>query len=206
MAFSGWPVEAIEFYEGLRADNTKTYWVEHKSTYDDCVLRPMQELLTELEPEFGAGKIFRPYRDVRFSADKTPYKTAIGATLAAGGYVQLSADGLGAGCGMWHLEPEQLARFRDAIAGEATGAPAQAIVDELRKAKIEVSSRGGLKTVPRGYPKDHPRADLLRHKGLVSWQDWPVGAWLGTAKAKARVVDFLHASVPLNDWLARHVR
>src|SRR5271170_798149 len=99
MAFSGWPVEAVEFYEGLRADNTKTYWVAHKSTYDDCVLRPMQDLLVDLEPEFGEGKIFRPYRDVRFSPDKTPYKTAIGATLAAGGYVQLSAEGLGAGCG-----------------------------------------------------------------------------------------------------------
>jgi uncharacterized protein (DUF2461 family) len=95
MAFTGWPVEAIEFYEGLCADNTKTYWVEHKSIYDECVLRPMQELLAELEPDFGEGKIFRPYRDVRFSADKTPYKTAIGATLARGGYIQVSADGLG---------------------------------------------------------------------------------------------------------------
>jgi uncharacterized protein (TIGR02453 family) len=206
MGFSGWPVEAIEFYEGLRADNTRTYWLEHKATYDDCVLRPMQALLDDLEPEFGAGKIFRPYRDVRFSADKTPYKTAIGATLAAGGYVQLSADGLGAGCGMWHLEPEQLARFRDAIAADKTGVAAQAIVDELRAAKIEVSSHGELKTVPRGYPKDHPRAELLRHKGFVSWKDWPVGAWLGTAKAKTRVVDFLHASAPLNDWLAKNVR
>jgi uncharacterized protein (TIGR02453 family) len=206
MGFSGWPVEAIEFYEGLRADNTRTYWLEHRSTYDDCVLRPMRELLDELEPEFGAGKIFRPYRDVRFSADKTPYKTAIGATLAAGGYVQLSADGLGAGCGMWHLEPEQLAHFRDAIAADKTGVKAQAIVDDLRAAKIEVSSHGELKTVPHGYPKDHPRAELLRHKGFVSWKDWPAGAWLGTAKAKARVVDFLHASEPLNDWLARNVR
>jgi uncharacterized protein (TIGR02453 family) len=206
MAFSGWPVEAVEFYEGLRADNTKTYWVEHKSTYDNDVLRPMQELLADLEPEFGAGKIFRPYRDVRFSADKTPYKTAIGATLASGGYVQLSADGLGAGCGMWHLEPEQLARFRDAIAADTTGAEAQSIVDQLRTSKIDVSSRGELKTVPRGYPKDHPRADLLRHKGLVSWKDWPVGAWLGTAKAKTRVVEFLRASAPLNDWLARNAR
>jgi uncharacterized protein (TIGR02453 family) len=206
MGFSGWPVEAIEFYEGLRADNTRTYWLEHKATYDECVLRPMQALLNELEPEFGAAKIFRPYRDVRFSADKTPYKTAIGATLAAGGYVQLSADGLGAGCGMWHLEPEQLARFRDAIATDKTGATAQAIVDELRAATIDVSSHGELKTVPRGYPKDHPRAELLRHKGFVSWKDWPVGAWLGTAKAKTRVVDFLHASAPLNDWLAKNVR
>ncbi|HTW21877.1 MAG TPA: DUF2461 domain-containing protein [Mycobacteriales bacterium] len=205
MAFKGWPVEAIEFYEGLQADNTKTYWVAHKATYDECVLRPMQELIAELEPEFGEGKIFRPYRDVRFSADKTPYKTAIGAVLAGGGYVQLSAEGLGSGCGRWHLEPEELARYRDAVADDASGAPLQAIVDQLRAAKIDVSSHGELKTVPRGYPKDHPRAELLRAKGLVSWQSWPAAAWLGTAKAKDRVVGFLRASVPLNDWLAKNL-
>src|SRR3954451_24990715 len=86
MAFRGWPVEAVEFYEGLLADNSKTYWQARKHTYDDDVRGPMQELLTELAPEFGQGKIFRPYRDVRFSADKTPYKTHIGAVLEGGGY------------------------------------------------------------------------------------------------------------------------
>ena len=87
MAFSGWPAEAIEFYEGLAADNSKHYWQAHKAVYDELVHQPMTELLAELEAEFGAGKIFRPYRDIRFSRDKSPYKTAIGATLASGGYV-----------------------------------------------------------------------------------------------------------------------
>src|ERR1051325_11884594 len=77
MAFRGWPAEALEFYEGLEADNSKTYWTAHKTVYDEKVHAPMLALLAELEPEFGAGKIFRPYRDVRFSADKSPYKTAI---------------------------------------------------------------------------------------------------------------------------------
>src|SRR2546423_1141462 len=94
MAFRGWPAEAIEFYEGLLADNTRTYWQAHRTTYDEKVRAPMVELLAELEPKWGAGKIFRPYRDVRFSADKMPYKTAIGAMLEKGGYVQISADGL----------------------------------------------------------------------------------------------------------------
>jgi uncharacterized protein (DUF2461 family) len=62
-----------------------------------------------------------------------------------------------------------------------------------------------LKTAPRGYPKDHPRIDLLRHKGIAMMKTWPVGAWLGTQKAKDRVVETLRAGVPLNDWLARHV-
>src|SRR5688572_10134866 len=106
MAFSGWPEEAVEFYEGLEADNSKTYWQQHKHVYDGCVRAPMEELLAELAPRFGDGKIFRPYRDVRFSADKSPYKTAIGATLTGGGYIQLSADGLSAGAGMYHMAPD----------------------------------------------------------------------------------------------------
>ncbi|MGB6108365.1 MAG: DUF2461 family protein, partial [Mycobacterium sp.] len=74
MAFAGWPVEAVEFYEGLAADNSKVFWQEHKAVYDDCVRAPMEQLLAELTDEFGPAKLFRPYRDVRFSADKTPYK------------------------------------------------------------------------------------------------------------------------------------
>ena len=100
MPFEGWPEEALEFYEGLEADNSKAYWTEHKAVYEDEVLRPMTDLVEELAAEFGEAKIFRPYRDVRFSADKSPYKTHIGALLGTG-YVQLSADGLAAGDGMY---------------------------------------------------------------------------------------------------------
>ena len=102
MAFSGWPEEALDFYDGLAADNTKTYWTAHKAVYTDKILAPMTELTEELAAEFGEPKIFRPYRDIRFSKDKTPYKTHIGATIGASCYVQLSVEGLGvrgAGCG-----------------------------------------------------------------------------------------------------------
>lgn len=82
--FQGWPAEAVEFYQGLEADNSKVYWQAHRGSYDDHVRRPMEQLLAELGTEFGEGRIFRPYRDVRFSADKSPYKTAIAATLSGG--------------------------------------------------------------------------------------------------------------------------
>src|SRR5215467_10426872 len=107
MSFSGWPAEALEFYEGLQAENTKAYWTRHKAVYDEQVLRPMTELTEELSAEFGQVKIFRPYRDVRFSKDKTPYKTHIGALIGSG-YIQLSAAGLAVGNGMYHLAPDQL--------------------------------------------------------------------------------------------------
>src|SRR3984957_4606184 len=101
MAFSGWPEEALDFYDGLAADNSKTYWTEHKAVYEDKILRPMTELTEELAEGVGEAKIFRPSRDVRFSRDKTPYKTHIGAVIGGSGYVQMSAEGLGAGAGMW---------------------------------------------------------------------------------------------------------
>jgi uncharacterized protein (TIGR02453 family) len=205
VSFSGWPAEALEFYEGLAADNSKSYWTAHKAVYDEAVHAPMVALLAELEDEFGPGRIFRPYRDLRFSADKTPYKTAIGATLAAGGYVQLSARGLAAGSGMYHMATDQIERYRRAVADDRTGDDLRAIIAEAAQGKIGITGYGSLKTVPRGYPRDHPRADLLRHKGLIAWREWPAAAWLGTAGAKGRVVTFLRGARPLCGWLDKHV-
>src|SRR5579864_6021653 len=128
MAFKGWPVDAIEFFEGLEADNSKAYWLEHKTVYEQHVKRPMDELLLELAGEFGEGRIFRPYRDVRFSADKSPYKTNLAATVAGGGYISLSADGLGAGTGMYLMANDQLDRYRRAVDDDKTGAELAVLV------------------------------------------------------------------------------
>jgi uncharacterized protein (TIGR02453 family) len=204
MAFSGWPEEALDFYDGLAADNTKTYWTEHKAVYDEKVLYPMAELADELAEEFGEPKIFRPYRDVRFSRDKTPYKTHIGAVVGGTGYIQLSAEGLAAGAGMWQLSPEQLARYRAAVASDRTGAELERIAAVIEKAGITVQGHGVLKSAPRGYPPDHPRIGLLRYKGLTTWRHWPVAPWLETASAKDRLTDFLRTSFPLVTWLTDH--
>lgn len=204
MAFTGWPVEGVEFYEGLQADNSKVYWQEHKAVYERDVRAPMEQLLAELADEFGAGKLFRPYRDVRFSADKTPYKTNCAATLGAG-YISFSADGLSTGAGLYLPDSAALQRYRTAVTREKSGNELVAIVAALHKAGYETMAHEVLKTAPRGVPKDHPRIDLLRHKGIAMMKTWPVGAWLGTAKAKERVVTTLRAAAPLGDWLTRHV-
>ena len=203
MAFTGWPVEGVEFYDGLEADNTRTYWHANKAVYDECVKAPMEALLAELAPEFGVGRIFRPNRDTRFSKDKTPYKVNCAATMP-GGYVSFSAEGLFAGAGLYMPQPPQLQRFREAVADDKTGRELEAIVAALRKAKYEVGAHEVLKTAPRGIDKDHPRIELLRHKGLVMSRSWPVGAWLGTRKAKDRVVTCLEAARPLVAWLDKH--
>jgi uncharacterized protein (TIGR02453 family) len=204
MAFQGWPEEALDFYDGLEADNSRTYWQAHKDVYERSVYGPMAELLAELEPVHGETKIYRPYRDLRFSKDKSPYKTAIGAHVGEG-YVQLSAAGLAAGCGMYVMAPDQLERYRAAVAAERTGAALEDVIAGLRKHDIDVQGRESLRSAPRGYPADHPRIELLRHKGLVAWKEWPVEPWLGTAAVKQVIADFLIATQPLSDWLARSV-
>lgn len=201
MAFSGWSMAAIDFFDGLEEDNSREYWLAHKAVYDDEVKAPMDDLLAELADEFGESKIFRPNRDVRFSNDKSPYKTNIAATLGGGGYVSLSGAGLGVGTGMYWMAPDQLERFRAAIDDDRTGAQLVQLAAERRKAGVDVTAHESLKTAPRGYPKDHPRIELLRLKGLITWREWPVAPWLGTRKAKTRVVDFLRGSRPILEWL-----
>jgi uncharacterized protein (TIGR02453 family) len=204
MAFAGWPVEAVEFYEGLEADNTRAYWQDHKSVYEGCVKGPMEALLTELADDFGPGRVFRPYRDVRFSEDKTPYKLSCAAHLP-GGYISFSADGLFAGSGLFMPEPPQLQRFRAAVDDERSGPELESIVGTLRKEGYDVGAHEVLKTAPKGYPRDHPRIELLKYKGILMSRSWPVGSWLGTRKAKDRIVGCLEAARPLNAWLERCV-
>lgn len=203
--FTGFPPEAIEFFERLEMDNSKPFWEEHKSTYLSAVRDPMDALLAELEPRFGAGKVFRPYRDVRFSKDKTPYKTNIAATLDHGPYLSLSAAGFAAGSGYYDMAPDQIARYRDAVVDDRSGRALEAVVAKVRKAGPEVQARDALKTAPRGYPKDHPRIELLRYKGVIAWQEWPVEPWLHTPEVAKRVVAFHQQVAPLLAWLDDHV-
>jgi uncharacterized protein (TIGR02453 family) len=205
MAFSGWPEEAFDFFDGLEADNSRTYWTANKAVYDDKILRPMTELTEELAAEFGEPKIFRPYRDLRFSRDKSPYKTHIGALIGDTGYVQLSAEGLGAGAGRWELETDDLARYREAVASDSPGAELEQVIALIENEDITVHGHGVLKSAPRGYPADHPRIRLLRYKGLTAWQQWPVEPWLETAAAKDRVISFFRTARPLCSWLTTHV-
>lgn len=205
MGFKGWPASAMEFYEGLEADNSKTYWNDYKTVYERDVKAPMTELLAELAAEFGEGRMFRPYRDIRFSADKSPYKTSIAAGVGEYGYVQLTSEGLMAGAGMYHLMPDQLTKYRAAVAADKTGAQLVDTIARVRKQKVDVHGTDPLKTAPKGYDKDHPRIDLLRNKGLVVVKQWPVAAWLGTAAAKGKIADLLRAARPVIDWLDTNV-
>jgi uncharacterized protein (TIGR02453 family) len=204
MSFDGWPLEAIAFYTGLEADNSKAYWTAHKAVFEAAVRAPMEALVADLEPSYGAARIMRPYRDVRFSADKSPYRTALGAMLGDA-YVQISARGLGVGSGYYHLMADQLDRYRAAVDADESGAELAHAVAGIRSAGVDVSGTEPLKTAPRGYPADHPRIELLRYKGIVAWRQWPVEPWLSTPAARDRVVEVLEIAAPLRAWLATQV-
>lgn len=170
MTFEGFPVAALDFYDDLEVDNTRSFWEAHKHVYTESVLAPMKALTAALEPEFGAAKIFRPYRDVRFSKDKTPYKTHQGAFVrvaeATGFYIEVSPRGVRTGGGFYDAPPARLAAFRAAVSHDRFGPELERLLDGVRRHGFEV---GGdrLKTAPRGFDMTHPRIELLRHKSLT---------------------------------------
>ena len=211
MEFTGFPVAAFDFYDDLEVDNTKSFWEAHKGVYDEAVKQPMTALTAALAPEFGDAKIFRPYRDVRFSKDKTPYKTHQGAFVAAGQsmgwYVEIAPRGMRVGGGFYEASGARLAAVRDSIVDDKTGKQLQRILTKAAKDGFELGGEQ-LKTSPRGYDADHPRIDLLRHKQIILGKpygfekfihgpelldhvraDWralkPLVAWLETAFARA---------------------
>ena len=204
MAFKGWSPAAVEFFEGLEEDNSRAYFTARMGVYDQEVRAPMLDLLDELEGEFGDSRVFRPNRDTRFSADKSPYKTSIAATVGDG-YIQVSADGLMTGSGYYHMDPGQLDRYRRAVDDPAAGAGLESVIEKLEGARLDVHGTDPLKSAPRGYPRDHPRIELLRYKGLVAMKMWRPARWLGSVEAKTRIVEVLRTSVPLTDWLKAHV-
>ena len=142
----------------------------------------MAELLDELSGEFGPGRIARPYRDIRFRADKSPYKTEIYATLDRGGYVRFGADGLTAALGYYMMTTAQLERYRQAVDRRRRTAPGWPSWWSGCGAKACRSVAGRCSRPRRaGIPGDHPRIGLLRCKGLICWRQWPVAPWLYTA-------------------------
>jgi len=208
MAFEGFPAESFGFYERLEADNSRGFWNAHKGDYQRYVREPMLALADELEDEFGAAQVFRPYRDTRFSADKSPYKNHQGMFVqrvpGTGFYVQVSADGVHASGGFHSHGPDQVERYRQAVDAERSGSALAGIVAGLERDGLAV---GGdrLKTRPRGIPADHPRLDLLRHRSLTASREWPAGPELSGPAALGLIRETWQRLIPLCDWLGEHV-
>lgn len=171
-SFAGWQGEFQGFFLGLAANNSKAYFEAHRRQYEHDVKAPLLALLADLEPAFGPARVSRPNRDIRFSPDKSPYKTNIYADARSGGYVALSADGLMAAGGRYVLDGAQLQRFRLAVDAARSGAKLAAIVAGLEQRGYLIGGEE-LKRVPapppRGsspWPAAPPQAvDLLEALG-----------------------------------------
>ncbi|WP_370247058.1 DUF2461 domain-containing protein [Nocardioides sp.] len=205
MTFEGFPVAALDFYDDLEVDNTKSFWEAHKHIYRDAVKAPFDAVAAAVAEEFGPLKIFRPYRDVRFAKDKTPYKAHQGAFVgtgpATGWYVELSSHGLRTGAGFYEASGPRLAAFRDAVADERTGPALEAILEVLTGTGMTV---GGdrLKTRPRGYDPDHPRLELLKHRSLTIGRSHGFEPVIHTPAALDLIREDWRACRPLLEWLA----
>ena len=206
--FGGFSGRAVEFYAELAANNTREFWAEHKAVYEGEIRDPMRALVAELEPDFGSCSLFRPHRDIRFSKDKSPYKTYqaafAGISPGIGYYVHLDARGLSAGGGFHAHSSAQVDRYREAVDDDATGSDLSEIVAALRENGFAVEGEQ-LKTKPRGYGIDHPRIDLLRYKSLMTAKRFGTPAWLGSPKALDEVHIAWQQVTPLSEWIIAHV-
>jgi len=205
--FAGFPVAALDFYDDLEVDNTRAYWEKHKDVYTESVKAPMAALCAAVAPEFGEAKVFRPYRDVRFAKDKTPFKTHQGAFVpagpATGWYVEVSARGVRTGAGFYEASSPRLASIRAAIDDDRRGQELERLLAGLAADGWDVAGER-LKTTPRGYPADHPRIGLLRHKSMTVGRSHGFEPVVHTPELLDVVRDDWRALRPFVEWVAEN--
>jgi uncharacterized protein (TIGR02453 family) len=210
--FEGFGPKVQKWFKGLETDNTREYFSASREFFEDSIRDQMDALLTELSEQFGGEvKMFRQNRDIRFSPDKSPYKTNTygvlrGSDIAAQGlYASISARGMVAGSGYHLMARDQLDRYREAVADQTSGTELAKLSGGVTKAGLELWGES-VATAPRGYPKDHARIELLRRKSLS------LGATLEFGRsgiARADGLEFVgetwRATAPVTGWLDSHV-
>lgn len=205
--FRGIPEAALDFYDDLEMDNTRSFWAAHKEVYETAVRGPMTELAKALEDEFGTAKVFRPHRDVRFAKDKTPYKTHQGVFVphgpSTGFYVQVSAPGVRVSVGFYEASGPRLARIREAISDDRRGKELEGILAGLVGAGWALDG-DKLKTSPRGYDVGHPRIDLLRHRSMTLGKFYGFEPFIHTPELLDRVRADWREAAPFVQWVADH--
>jgi uncharacterized protein (TIGR02453 family) len=210
-SFEGFTPAVHRWFRGLEADNSREYFNARRDFYEESVRGQMEAMLVELSEKFGGEvKMFRQNRDIRFSRDKSPYKTNTygvihGSGLAAQGlYASISAHGLVAGSGYHVMARDQLERYRENVADAAHGPELAKLTAAAQKAGLELWGHS-LATAPRGYPKDHPRIELLRRKNLTLGASMKSGRGVGRRDALQFVTRAWRASAPVVEWLDEHV-
>jgi uncharacterized protein (TIGR02453 family) len=209
--FSGFGPRVFEWFVGLERDNSRAYFTATRDLYEAEVRGGLESMLDELSDEFGGEvRVFRQQRDLRFTPDKSPYKTRTygvlqgGPGAGAGLYAELSSRGLYAGTGYHVLARDQLERFREAVADDGSGLGLVEAAASAQAAGLELAG-ASLRTAPRGYPRDHPRIELLRRKSLIAGRTLDATGGIGRDAALEHVGGTWRAAAPLNAWLDEHV-
>lgn len=200
MTFRGFPEEAFEFFAAVAEDTSWETVTARRELHERAVRTPMAELTEALEDEFGPAKVYNLHRSPDLWTTQYAYVSAVD-TIALG--VSLALDGLAVEGGWLRSSTDQVERFRRAVEAPP-GAGLAHVVAELRRASYDVLGVT-LRSVPRGYPADHPRAALLRHRSLVAVRELGRGAWLHGPEAVDRVRTEWRRLRPLAAWLEEHV-
>ena len=193
--------EAFQFLESLAANNNREFFTENRALYDAALRAPLEGLAATAQDKYGPSKVMRPNRDVRFSADKSPYRTnaSMWAGDVGGVYLSVSATGIEVGGGLYDPTRDQLARGRDAIAASPLAArELREVITSLEQAGYEVAGPS-LKTTPKGYEKEDPNIELLRLKHYAALRHLPTSASLQKIEAAWVQVE------PLISWAGQHV-
>ncbi|HZA72682.1 MAG TPA: DUF2461 domain-containing protein [Propionibacteriaceae bacterium] len=206
---SGFRAEATQFFADLEDDNSREFWRANAEVFEREVKQPMTALLESLPERYQPFRLFRMNRDLRFTRDKSPYKTQQGAISEAEGsgyYLHLDGTGLLVAAGAYQMEPDQLERYRAAVDDARKGRALERILADLEQQEIATEmGMPALKTAPRGYAKDHPRVGLLRRKGLVGSRTLTGTALRDGDGVRDFVVETFTACQPLVGWLSKHV-
>ncbi|MEO1103932.1 MAG: DUF2461 domain-containing protein [Pseudomonadota bacterium] len=215
LSFKGFSDKTFGFFEELADNNEKAWFEAHRDTFETAVRTPMMALMAAAAEAFGGEvKLSRIHRDVRFSKDKSPYKTNLFGVIhsrsdpgakqvkAAALYTAISAKGLYAGTGYYEMSADQLARYRAALNDTRKANALQRAMDEAKES-LEVWGRS-LKTAPKGFPRDHPRIELLRMKEIVAGRRFAPKS-CKSAALKGKVFETWRTAFPVTDWLDRHV-
>ncbi len=209
--FEGFGPAVRQWFLGLEADNSREYFSAHRTFFEESVRGQMAALLTELSDTFGGEvKLFRPNRDIRFSADKSPYTTntyglLLGSGVALHGlYASISADGLAAGSGYHVMGRDQLERYRERAADDRLGPELAKLLAQAEKKGLEIWGES-LATAPRGYATDHRRIALLRRKTLTLGARREFGDGIGRADGLRFVTRTWRTAAPVTGWLDEHV-
>jgi uncharacterized protein (TIGR02453 family) len=218
--FIGFDRDAMQFLHELTAEMNREWFEANKPRYQARWVEPMTALLTEVRQrlakayapiKLGPPKLFRIYRDTRFSKDKSPYKTHVAGMLplregCTAMYMHIGIDEEFVGVGTYYFEDTQLPRWRKLVAADKTGKEIAGIVGKLRKAGYQVGGHEDYKKVPKGFAPDHPRAEFLKMRGLTGgFPDMPKGLLHKPALADW-LVKHATATAPLVSWLYRNIK